>query len=598
MKLLIDNVDIQLEFDRETPAIEKDIMGKINREFNPLSQARFHSALFRKHIWDGRIKVCDIDHRRVPTGLYDDLMNLLHSYPANLILEPKDMRGDPLRPSENVPDDLVMESKDGYDLKTLKLRDYQLEAVNAVFDDQRGIVKYSTNAGKSAIAYVLFNYLLDEIDKDEHLLFIAPRTSIMEQLYNNFCGYLGEDKIGIWGNGKKDLDHPIVCASIQTLASAIKDPKIKLTSANDKLTERFATTYYDKIMGSDNALSTLKMFAHSFTPKYKYEQEDKRTLMSLAQQVPNDRETLKVFKAYKRKYEKLMRKKNKKGFEKYEEGTMFLDSVRAVICDECHSCASASYQEVFKNMPNARVRMGMTGSLETKNAERFTQIKAILGGILVSVDNKDMIELGYSAKPHIKLLSINTPTDLDTKVEQYLRDNPVPRYMLDLSRYNETYRQGVIENDSRNETIAELADGLAKRKDKMATLIFVNSIHQGENIEKFVKAKGTPYAFIQGMNSEEEREEVRKGVVSGNIPIVISTKIWDTGIDIPNLKYLVMVDASKSYVATLQRIGRVLRIMPEKQNVYIFDLVDRTSESLFKHAKARISYYKEQGFLD
>lgn len=70
----------------------------------------------------------------------------------------------------------------------------------------------------------------------------------------------------------------------------------------------------------------------------------------------------------------------------------------------------------------------------------------------------------------------------------------------------------------------------------------------------------------------------------------------DEGVDIPNIRYMVYASAGKSFVQTLQRIGRLLRISADKHEVFIFDIVDRNSDFLYNQAKKRVKYYKEQKF--
>lgn len=64
----------------------------------------------------------------------------------------------------------------------------------------------------------------------------------------------------------------------------------------------------------------------------------------------------------------------------------------------------------------------------------------------------------------------------------------------------------------------------------------------------------------------------------------------------PNLKFYISCAGGKSYVQTIQRIGRVLRISPTKKEVFIYDVVDRSHSMLYSQAKTRIKYYKDQQF--
>ena len=124
----------------------------------------------------------------------------------------------------------------------------------------------------------------------------------------------------------------------------------------------------------------------------------------------------------------------------------------------------------------------------------------------------------------------------------------------------------------------------------------VNSIEHGENIEKYLKEAKVSYAYVQGEDDSETRNKVLDEVRSGKIKILLATKIFDAGIDVPNLKYFISSSSGKSYVQVLQRIGRMLRVTESKSDVYIFDIMDRESEYLFKQSKIREKYYRDQKF--
>lgn len=528
----------------------------------------------------------------VPTGLYEELIDTLKKIQesGSLKIKEVDLRGEPI--TAKLPKNIVMS---GEGVKTLKPRKEQLESVQAVLDNQRGILLNATNFGKSLCAYILFQILEPKVSRYGKLLFVAPNTSIMKQLHKNFKAYLDED-IGIWGDSKKDLEPKIVCATIQSIASAIKKPEIRLTKKSDKLLERMVTKHMPLIMEGSTPRNNLNLYVRNYKPEYKYESEDIKELTMMKNTLRSDREVRKYFKDAQKQYEKLLLSKDKKGFKKYNQALDFLDSVNVVIADECQSAKAKSYQDVFALMPNARMRVGMSGTIETNKHDFYYPIKAILEKPIYDVDNDFMIKKGYSAKPHIKMVSFNEPADLEEQVQRLIIMNRIPKSQQALYRYQQSYRIGIIENEKRNKLIAQLAIKLSQKKEKMATLIMVNSIEHGENIEKYLKEAKVPYAYVQGADDSETRNKVLDEVRSGKIKILLATKIFDAGIDVPNLKYFISSSSGKSYVQVLQRIGRMLRVTESKSDVYIFDIMDRESEYLFKQSKIREKYYRDQKF--
>lgn len=475
-----------------------------------------------------------------------------------------------------------------------KIPTYDLEMPNTHSLLANGMVVHNTS-----IAISIYKYLVNKINDNEHLLFIAPNSGIMNQLYTKFRHYLGDDKVGVWGDGKKDLAHPIVCATIQTLASAIKKPKTKPTRKKDKLLERIATKYAPAILEKGSPKANLKLLALNFRPKYKYEVEDVDVLRDLYNSLDTDEDVKGCLESYQKKYKKMLYKLNEKGYKKYYEAVDFLDTVRAVICDEAHYAGAISYWNVFQYLNNARMRIGMTGTLDKSKKIHMARIKSLMGNPIINVTNKQMIDRGVSAKPHIKMVPITQPTDLDAQVGAYMKKNGMTTGGTagDLMAYQVTYSLGVIHNQYRNHLIAEIAYQGAKRLNKKAVLIIVNSIEHGELISKELDSLGAEYAFIQGKDDTDTRNAVLKRVNSGELKILIGTKILDAGIDIGSIAIYIECSGGKSYITLLQRIGRSLRVMEDKKDVYIFDLWDRTTSGpLYKHGKERLKYYREQGF--
>lgn len=601
--LLIGNIHIKLEFSDMNDKEINYVMQQLHTALDPLDPNRFRKKEYNlrnkygQRVWDGRVKIIDTKNHIVPTGLYPELINYLNQLKDSkqYDYQIKDQRGPKL--TAKVPDSITINGN-GLE-KTITLRDYQYQSVKNAMKEQEGILLEATNAGKSIVSVAIYKYLLPKIEKEQHLLFIAPNSGIMNQLYTKFRHYLGDDKVGVWGDGKKDLSHPIVCATIQTLASAIKKPKIKPTRKNDKLLERIATKYAPAILEKGSPKANLKLLALNFRPKYKYEADDVDVLRDLYTGLDTDEDVKGCLESYQKKYKKMLYKLNEKGYKKYYEAVDFLDTVRAVICDEAHYAGAISYWNVFQYLNNARMRIGMTGTLDKSKKIHMARIKSLMGNPIINVTNKQMIDRGVSAKPHIKMVPITQPTDLDAQVGAYMKKNGMTTGGTagDLMAYQVTYSLGVIHNQYRNHLIAQIAVESAKRLDKKAVLIIVNSIEHGELISKELDSLGAEYAFIQGKDDTDTRNAVLKRVNSGDLKILIGTKILDAGIDISSIAIYIECSGGKSYITLLQRIGRSLRVMEDKKDVYIFDLWDRTTSGpLYKHGKERLKYYREQGF--
>lgn len=602
--LYLGNIYIRIGFSQCSEKEIQYVLEKIHTELDPLDPDRYRKRAYLLHdskgnrVWDGRVKLCDFSDTNkplVPLGFYDRLMVLMRSIEqsSGIVVKVIDKRGSALH--FELPREVNL---DGHGKeKDLTLRDYQYEAVQQVNTEQSGIILNAVNAGKTASAVTLFKYLLPKIKEGQHLLFIAPNKSIMNQIYLKYRHYLSEDIVGVWGDGKKDLNHPIICATIQTLASAIKEPKTKPTRKKDKLLGRFAERYAPAILESGDPRSNLELLARNFHPNYKYEQDDIEELRNLYMNLQTSDDVKDYFEGVQKRYKKLLYSLNKEAYEKYYDAIDLLNNTRAVVCDEAHRAGAESYWKVFHYLTNARVKVGLTGTLDKTKKISMAHIRGLFGKDLVKVTNKQMIERGVSARPHIRLVPIDEPTDLEPRIQATMMAKGYSQLpTADLLSYQIAYDLGVVHNEYRNRVVAELAYKASSKLDKQAVLIMVTSIEHGELIGEQLDKLGAEYQFLQGKDDSATREKAIDDIVSGKLKIVIATKIFEAGIDIPNLKVLILCDALKSYISVIQKIGRVLRVMPDKRDVFIFDIVDRTQNSLFKHAQDRVRYYKDEGF--
>ena len=428
------------------------------------------------------------------------------------------------------------------------------------------------------------------LDDDDRVLFLCGSKDIAYQTQKRYAERL-DRPIGFWGDGKKDIQQ-ITCATIRTLANALKknpndNAVVQLKSPKDKALKFLALELVPVFIKYPNTRQVIKTFLNNNKPKYAYLEPTFVQLAQLAASDLSNDEIKDALKYYQESYRKLIISKNKKVYQQYTEILDFLASVKVLIGDEFHHFASADYQLVVNHMPNARQRIGLTGTLDKKSPERYQKLIGITGNNIFKISNDYLIKREISAKPFIKLVPITQP-DL-TKDEKGILLSPSP-----LQQYQYYYDIGVIHNNYRNKVIAKLVQGLASTG--AVTLIVVNSIEHGETIQASLEEEGVPTGFLQGSLESDDRKELLADVRKGKVLALIGTSVVDEGIDLPNIKYLVYASAGKSYRAVLQRVGRILRISKDKNQTMIFDLIDRTTPMLYKQAKKRIKYYKNEQF--
>lgn len=596
MKIIVTNAKLKVEYFSESTELQKYINKEIAYQVNPLDPDRFNKKAFRMHVWDGRVKLFNPKVGEAPSGLFSDVLkavkNCMGKYPT-INLDTVDRRGSKLETVHKVfPKDSKYKLKE--DEPELTLRDHQIKGVQFAMDNQLGTINYATASGKSAVAFALIGELLPKLKANELIFLTEKSVSLAKQLKAGIELALGI-KVGMWGAGKEDIQQ-VTVATCGTMASGLKPPEdtVKLTSLKDKVTQHFAKDYVPLFIDQDNAKALIKTYLMNHQPRYKYDVEIFNQLNEIAK-LP----TSKIQKALKwqaQAYDKLLKKKAKKAYDKYNQTKDILNRVRAVIVDEAHEAAANSYQLALLNMPNARLRIGLTGTVpsHTENMVRWTKFKGIFGDNIIKVSNHEMIEKGFAAKPTIKLVPINQPVKLDNQIDIQLPPN-LPKRMQPLAKYQLAYKLGIINNSFRNKLIELLTKKLVALKNG-PVLIIVSEIDHGEILQSGLQNLGIPSKFIYGDKTMDERQEIFDLIKNNQSPVLIGTQLLDTGIDIPNLKYLIYVSGGKSIRQVLQRIGRMLRKTANKKTTTIFDLQDHTTNILYKQAQARVKIYQDEQF--
>jgi superfamily II DNA or RNA helicase len=239
-----------------------------------------------------------------------------------------------------------------------------------------------------------------------------------------------------------------------------------------------------------------------------------------------------------------------------------LSDVKILLVDECHNLRKGNEINKVLKFIQTPYRFGFTGTMPTSKIDQWNIIGK-LGPITYEQKTLTLKKQSYISNFKITILNIVHKT----KPASSQNIRPTAAYENEL--------EFLINNQRRNEIICKLANKLTNN-----TLIMVDRITHGEVIEKTLKAicdKDRPLYFIRGSTEIEDRETIRSFMNERNDVIVIAiSKIFSTGINIPNLHNIIFASAGKAKIKIMQSIGRALRLHPTKTMANIFDVADNT----------------------
>ena len=144
---------------------------------------RFMPA-YKNKVWDGKIRLFSIATGRIYVGLLEYIKKFCDRNDVEINIEEgvEDVKEIGRQVVEGFVKSLKPKSKG----KSIKLRDYQIDAIEYALKSHRGLLVSPTASGKSLIIYSLVRYYKMMGLKT---LILVPTTSLVEQMYSDFEDY-------------------------------------------------------------------------------------------------------------------------------------------------------------------------------------------------------------------------------------------------------------------------------------------------------------------------------------------------------------------------------------------------------------------------
>lgn len=269
--------------------------------------------------------------------------------------------------------------------------------------------------------------------------------------------------------------------------------------------------------------------------------------------------------------EEIRKRKAKRGKETIE----WLKTIEQVFVDEAHLIAANldkgnTFTQALRLMPNAYMRWGLTATAFMREEYHDWLLEGATGGLLCEIRNKELIEQGYLTPPKITMHRVTCKGTGD--------------YALD-------YDYGIVINKARNNLIVD-----AVEREEGPTMVLVQRIEHGELLKKMCLEADIDVEFLYGNVPVPDRKAALQKLREGKLKAVIGSTIWDEGLDVAEIRTVILAGGGKSKIKNLQRVGRGLRLAEGKEQVHIIDFMDRGSKFLQRHAMQRKKIWHDEGF--
>lgn len=262
-------------------------------------------------------------------------------------------------------------------------------------------------------------------------------------------------------------------------------------------------------------------------------------------------------------------RRNKKEGKISEDGIELndiLDGVCSIIIDECHMLKGNVLKDVLtKEFSRIPFRWGITGTIPKDKLDQMNLIVSV-GHCIHKVKARELMDLGYLAECRIKIGQIKDHGEYADYIEE---------------------KEFLLSDRNHLEWISMLTKKVTEEKG--TTLILFNNIETGNILGEYL-----PDSFLVNGNVKSKiREEIYEKANKEEKVVVRATYgCAAVGINIPNLRNIILIEGGKSIIRVIQSIGRGIRKAEGKMEVDVYDICSTLKYSN-NHLKERISLYKD-----
>ena len=275
-----------------------------------------------------------------------------------------------------------------------------------------------------------------------------------------------------------------------------------------------------------------------------------------------------------------------------------------LVADECHHLPGAETR-LAAAMCIAPYRMGLSATPELPE-DRAEILKDLIGPTVIEVSIAELE--GRSLSPY-RVVTLRVP--LDPQEEMLYRQKRAV-YTAFLRRNHLTFSSGG--DWSRFlQLCARTAEGkqvmrafLEQRRiarggrAKLRTVWELANRHQGERMLIFTADNATAYELgrlffwpvLTHHTKAAERKEFLEKFRTGEYPVLVTSKVLNEGVDVPAAAVGVILSGSGSVREHVQRLGRILRPAPGKDQAVLYELIsaDTSEENVSRRRRNHAAY--------
>ncbi|RLG41110.1 MAG: ATP-dependent helicase [Thermoproteota archaeon] len=251
-----------------------------------------------------------------------------------------------------------------------------------------------------------------------------------------------------------------------------------------------------------------------------------------------------------------------------------------VVFDECHHLAAEGYSQIGEMLASEH-RMGLTATFEREDGAHV-KLLSLIGGVVYKMKPTELAGK-HLADFEIVRIPVKLKPEEEEEYEKLISEYKKSLAKAGIKLFNiQDFKKLVMRSGISEEARKAL---IARNK---ARKIAINSESKLEALEEILKAHRTDKVLIFTEYNEmahligrrflipvlthrtnpAEREDILEGFRTGRYTKIVTSKVLDEGLDVPDARIAVVLGGSGSRREFIQRLGRILRRKEKRAILY------------------------------
>ena len=236
-----------------------------------------------------------------------------------------------------------------------------------------------------------------------------------------------------------------------------------------------------------------------------------------------------------------------------------------IIVDEFHHAAAPSYQRLLEYY-KPKIMLGLTATPERLDGK----------SILPYFDNKIAAEIRLPEAIDRKLLCPFHYFGVTDAVD--LSEVKWARGGYDTKELSALYTWNKIAAERRADMILRSIHKYVTDLDEVKGLGFCVSVEHANFMARIFNEWKVPSISLTADSSDEERNDAKRKLLSGEIRFIFVVDLYNEGVDIPEVNTVLFLRPTESLTVFLQQLGRGLRLAEGKECLTVLDFIGQANK--------------------